>query len=290
MGVLNVTPDSFSDGGLYLDPEKALARAEAMLAGGADILDLGGESTRPGAQAVSLDDELARILPVAELISKRLPQAAWSIDTTKAAVAEAALGLGACMINDVSALSADAAMAPLAAKQGCGVVLMHRAAPPQGSAWSTQDGSNYGTEGVTTALRKYLTNRASSLLLEGLSKHQFWIDPGFGFGKSVADNLALLKGLPELAVTGYPVLLGASRKSSLGAVLGGLPEGERLEASLAVVALAAFQGAACLRVHDVKESARALKLAQAVKDSAGPKNAASDAVRTIHPFRASEEF
>lgn len=290
MGVLNITPDSFSDGGLYLDPEKAVDWAQKMLSEGADMIDLGGESTRPGATPVSLEEELLRVLPVAEALARAVPGLAWSIDTTKAKVAEEALKLGACMVNDVSALEEDPGMAKLAARTGCGAVLMHRVTQASKAAWSTQEATNYGEQGVVAALRKYLTNRASSLLMEGLNKQQFWIDPGFGFGKSVEDNLAILKGLPELVATGYPVLLGTSRKSTLGAVLGGLPESERLEGTLATVALAVFQGAACVRVHDVKEAARVAKVVQAVKTAKGPKNTASEDIRVIHPFRANEEF
>jgi dihydropteroate synthase len=289
MGVLNVTPDSFSDGGLYLDPARAIERVKAMLAEGADLIDLGGESTRPGAATVTAAEELARVLPVAQALAA-LPGLAWSIDTSKAVVAEAALTLGACIINDVSALSQDADMPALAARSGCGVVLMHRASAPGNSAWSTDEASRYGAEGVVSVVRKFLMNRASSLLMEGLAKQQIWIDPGFGFGKSVADNLALLKGLADFIATGYPVLLGSSRKSTLGAILGGLPESDRLEASLASASIAAFQGVACLRVHDVKETARAAKVARAVRDAAGRENGASGPPRQIHPFRASEEF
>lgn len=289
MGVLNITPDSFSDAGLYLDSAKALEHALKMLDEGADLLDLGGESTRPGATPVSAEEELARVLPVAELLHARLPDVAWSIDTSKARVAEAALELGACMINDVSALNADPDMAALAASRRCGVVLMHRQTAPQGSAWSTQDVSGYGDDGVVAYLRKWLSNRASSLQMEGLDKKQFWIDPGFGFGKTVSDNLALIKGLPELIATGYPVLLGTSRKSALGAVLGGLPEFDRLEATAATVALAAFAGVACLRVHDVKEMARVIKVVQAVKDAPG-KDTKAPEIRPIHPFKATEDF
>jgi dihydropteroate synthase len=289
MGILNITPDSFSDGGLYLDPGRALERARIMLDEGADLLDLGGESTRPGAVPVSEEEELRRVLPVARLLQAELPEAAWSIDSSKAAVAEAALKLGACMINDVSALSADPGMAPLAASTRCGVALMHRAALPSAAALSTNDRSSYGDEGVVLSVRKWLSNRASSLQMEGLDKKQFWIDPGFGFGKSVADNLALIKGLPELVATGYPVLLGTSRKSTLGAVLGGLPESERLEATAATVALAAFAGVACLRVHDVKELARVIRVVQAVKDAPGKASSAQE-TRPIHPFKSSEEF
>jgi dihydropteroate synthase len=288
MGVLNITPDSFSDGGLYLEADKALAHAETMLAEGADLLDLGGESTRPGAQPVSLDEELKRVLPVAELLAKRLPEAAWSIDTVKAKVAEEALARGACMINDVSALASDECMPQVAAKARCGVVLMHRAASPDKAAWSTQEAARYGEAGVVEAVRGWLAKRATSLLLDGLDKRQIWIDPGFGFGKSVEDNLSLLKGLPELAKAGYPVLLGTSRKSSLGAVLGGLPERERLEGTAATVALAAWLGAACVRVHDVKEMARVCKVVEAVKNAL-PRPKSAPETRPLHPFRG-EEF
>jgi dihydropteroate synthase len=294
MGVLNVTPDSFSDGGLYLEPSRALERAQGMMDEGADVLYLGGESTRPGATAVSLEEELRRVMPVAEALAKSMPGLAWSIDTSKAKVAEEALKLGACMVNDVSALRQDEAMAPLVARSGCGAVLMHRLDSAQRSEWSTQESSRYGEEGVVAAVRKFLTNRASSLLMEGLSKQQFWLDPGFGFGKSVEDNLSLMKGLPELVAAGYPLLLGTSRKSTLGAVLGGAPESDRLEASLATAALAAFHGVACLRVHDVKACARVVKVVQAIKSAAGPKSAPSGEIRPIHPFRGGltpgEEF
>ncbi|MES2201614.1 MAG: dihydropteroate synthase [candidate division FCPU426 bacterium] len=261
MGVLNATPDSFFDGGLYLDPMRALAHAHIMLAEGADLLDLGGESTRPGATPVGEAEELRRILPIAELLNRELPDAPWSIDTSKAAVAKAALELGACMINDVSALSADPAMPAVAAGSGCGVVLMHRASA------ATSQISGYGEAGVCAAVAKFLLKRIGELETAGLKKGQFWVDPGFGFGKSVEDNLSLIKGLPALVSLGYPVLLGTSRKSSLGAVLGGLPENERLEGTAATVALAAFAGVACLRVHDPKEMSRVVRVVQAVKDA-----------------------
>jgi dihydropteroate synthase len=166
---------------------------------------------------------------------------------------------------------------------------MHRATAPDKAEWSTAEKANYGEQGVVAAVRKFLTSRATDLLLCGVQKKQIWIDPGFGFGKTVEDNLALLKGLPELVASAYPVLLGSSRKSSLGAVLGGLPESERLEATAASVALAGMAGIACVRVHDVKEMLRVLKVIQAVKNAPGGQ-AKTEAPRPIHPFRSSEEF
>lgn len=289
MGVLNVTPDSFSDGGRYLDPQKALEHVSQMLQEGADLIDVGGESTRPGAEPVSEEEELRRILPVAEGLKSKYPDFPWAIDTTKAKVAAAALELGACMVNDVSALSQDPEMPRLVAARGCGAVLMHRRAKPADSKWSPEEKSK-GEAGLVVAdIRKALTQRASSLLLEGLQKQQFWIDPGFGFGKSVDENLALIAGLPEFLSAGYPVLLGPSRKSSLGAVLGGLAENERFEATAAAVAVAAFQGVSCVRVHDVLAMSRVVRLAQALRQ-AGPKAQAPETPKPLHPFRASEEF
>lgn len=263
MGVLNVTPDSFSDGGRWLDPRAALAHADALYAAGADLVDLGGESTRPGAPSVSLDEELARILPVAEGLKGR----AWSIDTQKAEVARRAVETGACLINDVSALSADPAMLKAAAASGAGVCLMHRLEPPAGAKWSTEEKSRYGSEGVVAAVMAYLKERADACLAAGIPADKIWVDPGLGFGKTVADNLTLLKKLPQLIELGYPILVGPSRKSFLGAVLGGLGVEERLEATLAAGSLALWQGASILRVHDMKEIQRAATVVQAIKMS-----------------------
>jgi len=265
MGVLNATPDSFSDGGRHLQPEAALRAAEHMLAQGADMLDLGGESTRPGAAPVGEAEELARIVPVAELLAKRLPQAPWSIDTQKAAVAKAALERGACLVNDVSALRQDPAMAALIRGSGAGLVLMHRLEAPSGAAWSTEEADRYGEAGVVAAVGGFFAERLAACRRAGVQAEQVWLDPGYGFGKSVDDNYRLLKGLPELAKLGRPLLVGTSRKSFLGASLGGLPVGDRLEGTAASVALAVWLGASVIRVHEVKEMARVLRVAHAIR-------------------------
>jgi dihydropteroate synthase len=267
MGVINVTPDSFYDGSKYQDPGQAIRHAQQMALEGADILDLGGQSTRPGAQAVDAGEELARVLPLARLLKSELPRVPWSIDTQKSEVAAAALDMGACLINDVSALQADPAMAGLAARAGCGLALMHWPDPWNTLTVSTRETRDYGPEGVVEEVKKWLLHRVQIAREAGVEAGRVWIDPGFGFGKSVGDNLALLKGLQSLTGTGQGVLLGTSRKSTLGAVLGNLPAEERLEATEATVALAAWMGAACVRVHDVKETVRVVKTIMAIKEA-----------------------
>lgn len=267
MGVLNVTPDSFSDGGRWLDPAKALDHAAELYAAGADIVDVGGESTRPGAPEVGLDEELARILPVARGLAERFQGRAWSIDTQKAEAARQAVAAGACLINDVSALQADPAMMGVAAATDAGVCLMHRLEAPAGAKWSTDEKSRYGEEGVVAAVMRFLEERAGACLAAGIAAERIWVDPGLGFSKTVADNLTLLKKLPRFIELGYPILVGPSRKSFLGAVTGGLSVEERLEASLAAGSLALWQGAGILRVHDVKEAKRAAQVVQAIKMS-----------------------
>lgn len=263
MGVLNVTPDSFSDGGSFLEPGAALARCREMLAEGADLIDVGGESTRPGAAPVSERDELARVLPVAQALARELPKLAWSIDTQKAAVAAEALRLGASLINDVSALRQDPGMAPLAAQSGCGVILMHRGQAPQDARWSTEETADYRyhPQGVCGGVSEALEQWASRAMAQGVSREALWVDPGLGFGKSVADNFALMAGFRS----SYPVLMAPSRKSFIGAVLGGLPESERLEGTAAAVCACVMGGARMIRVHDVKEMARVAKVAFAVR-------------------------
>lgn len=267
MGVLNVTPDSFSDGGRWLDPAAALRHARELFEAGADLVDVGGESTRPGAPSVSLQEELDRVMPVALLLSKELPGQAWSIDTQKSEVAKQALAAGACLLNDVSAFQADSGMLGVAVARQCGVSLMHRLSPPQGASWSPDEKTHYGPEGVTAAVAAHLKGRVAACLAGGISAARLWVDPGLGFGKTVSDNLRLIKELPQLAALGYPVLVGPSRKSFVGAVLGGVPTEERLEGTLAVCVAAALGGAKILRVHDVKETVRALKLATAIQQS-----------------------
>ncbi len=249
MGILNVTPDSFSDGGAFLDPARAVAHAEEMVRGGADVLDVGGESTRPGAGEVSAAAEIARVIPVLERV--RDLGVPISIDTTKAAVARAALAAGADWINDVSALGFDEEMGRLAAEAGCPVVLMHM----RGSPRTMQSDVHY--DSVVDEVLDYLVDRARTAEALGIARDRILLDPGIGFGKAPHHNLQLLRAVPRLVETGYPVLVGASRKSFLGACFGQEP-GQRREGSIAAALAAAAGGAHVVRVHDVVETRRAL--------------------------------
>lgn len=242
MGVVNVTPDSFSDGGRYLDPQAAIARARAMIDEGADLLDIGGESSRPGAAAVDETEELRRILPVIEAL-RDFPL---SVDTRRPAVMRAALAAGACMINDIEALTAPGALQAVAAT-GCGVCLMHKKGDPA----TMQEDPSYAN--VVAEVRDYLAGRVTACERAGIARERIVADPGFGFGKTVEHNLTLLKRLPELAGLGVPLAAGWSRKSSLGRITG-RDTGARLSASLAAALLALLGGARILRVHDVKET------------------------------------
>lgn len=269
MGILNVTPDSFSDGGRWLAPDAAVRHAVEMAAAGADLVDIGGESTRPGAPQVSLAEECERVLPALAALRKALPGLPLSIDTQKASLAQRAVDLGACMVNDVSALAADLGMAQVVAASGVGLCLMHRLDAPSAAAWSPVEGSRYGAEGVSAAVKRFLKERLEACLGLGIAPDAVWLDPGLGFGKSVADNLRLLKELPLLAELGRPLLVGPSRKSFVGAVLGGLPVEERLAGTLAACSVALWQGASVLRVHDVKEAAQAVRMVGAIRASQG---------------------
>ncbi len=253
MGILNVTPDSFSDGGRFLSPDAAVERALAMEKEGADIIDVGGESSRPGADPVPVEEELRRVLPVLERLRGKL-RIPISIDTTKAEVAEAALRAGASIVNDISALRFDPAMAPLVAEFGAGLVLMHMLGTPK----TMQQAPHY--EDVVTEVRDFLAERAQYAQSQGIPREAIAVDPGIGFGKTVEHNLELLRRLPELVELGFPVLVGPSRKSFIGAILG-LGVEERLEGTLAACAVAVVRGADILRVHDVKEVRRAADLA-----------------------------
>jgi dihydropteroate synthase len=257
MGVLNVTPDSFSDGGRYFDLPRAVAHAREMCAEGADIVDVGGESTRPGSDAVPADEEKARVLPViAELAAEvSVPV---SIDTQKAEVAEAALDAGAEMINDVSALRTDPAMAALAAERGVPVVLMHM----QGTPKTMQAEPTY--DEVVGEVKAWLAERVEHAVAAGIAEERILIDPGIGFGKKLGHNLELLRRLHELHELGRPVLVGTSRKSMLGAILD-LPEQERLHGTLATVAGAVLAGAHAVRVHDVRPALEVVKVCEAVR-------------------------
>ena len=254
MGIVNVTPDSFSDGGQHLQRDAALAHAQQLIAEGADILDIGGESTRPGAQPVSVQQELDRILPVIEgLRGAPLPI---SIDTFKPEVMRAAIAAGAQMVNDINALQDDAAMAVVAASD-VGVCLMHKQGTPQ----TMQAQPHY--QDVVAEVGAFLTGCIMAAEAAGIQRQRIVIDPGFGFGKTLAHNLALLRELNKLKELGVPVLVGLSRKSMLGALIG-QDVTQRLPASVAAALIAVQRGANIVRVHDVRATVDALKVWSAV--------------------------
>jgi len=255
MGIVNVTSDSFSDGGLYLDAEAAVAHGRELASQGADIVDVGGESTRPGAKEVPADEELARTEPVvAALASDGIPV---SIDTSKTHVAEAAIAAGAAMVNDVTALRADPGLAGLCADRGCEVVLMHMLGTPR----TMQDAPEY--DDVVDDVRAFLAERVQAAVDSGIAEERIWVDPGIGFGKTVEHNLELLRRLGELRDLGRPIAVGTSRKSFLGR-LTGREVTERLGGTIASNVLALRAGAGALRVHDVREVADAAKVAAAI--------------------------
>jgi len=257
MGVLNVTPDSFSDGGRFLDSHAALEHAQRMIAEGADIIDVGAESTRPGAEPMHESDEMRRIVPLIEkLAGAGVPISA---DTRKPAVMRAAIAAGASMINDVAALRADGALAVIAAApRPVAVCLMHM----QGEPETMQQHVAYTD--VLAEVKGFLAARARACAAAGIARERIVLDPGFGFGKTVAHNLALLRGLPAIVALGYPVLAGLSRKSTIGA-LTGREVGERVAGSLAAALAAVARGAKIVRVHDVRETVDALKVWSAVE-------------------------
>jgi dihydropteroate synthase len=252
MGVLNVTQDSFSDGGKFAEVSAAIAHGYRMFDNGADIVDVGGESTRPGAVAVDVDTELAQVVPVVAALSQR---GMVSIDTQKPVVMRHAIAAGAILVNDVNALRAPGAV-EVCTEMGAWVCLMHM----QGSPQTMQTAPQYGD--VVADVRSFLEARAQACLAAGMAKNRIMIDPGFGFGKTLAHNLALLKGLAQFVATGYPVLVGVSRKSMWQHLLG-RPVEARLAASLAGAMIAAEQGAAMVRVHDVQETADVLRVWEA---------------------------
>jgi dihydropteroate synthase len=256
MGILNVTPDSFSDGGRWLDPGRALDHALAMVAAGADIIDIGGESTRPGAAPVDEESELGRIVPLIERLAPQLPVPI-SIDSSKPRVMQAAVAAGASMINDVMALRQPGALAMAAALQ-VPVCLMHM----QGEPRTMQQAPTY--HNVVSEVAGFLQQRATAAIAAGIDRQQIILDPGFGFGKRLEDNLVLCHHLPRLNRLGYPLLVGMSRKSMIAGVLSRAVD-ERLAASLALASLAAWQGAAIIRVHDVAESVDAVRMMTAVR-------------------------
>jgi len=266
MGVLNVTPDSFSDGGLYDKFEGARDRALAMAREGADIVDIGGESTRPGADAVSIDEELGRTVPVIESVAGEIGVPI-SIDTCKAEVARRALDAGASIVNDISGLRFDPGMIKLVAERGVTVVIMHM----QGTPRDMQENPTY--DDVVGDITKFLRTRAELAIEAGVEGEKIIVDPGIGFGKTLEHNLEIMRRLAEFRSLGYPLLLGPSRKSFIGAVLDRLAD-ERLLGSAATVAFAVARGADIVRVHDVKEMAEVVKMADAIarrdRESATP--------------------
>lgn len=255
MGILNLSPDSFSDGGRFVEPAVALAHAQAMAMEGADIIDVGGESTRPGARAVDQQEELDRVLPVIEAIAAEL-SVTISIDTSKPEVMRAAVAAGAGLINDVRALREDGALGA-AAELGVPVCLMHM----QGQPRRMQDAPHY--QDVVSEVRAFLLERVAQCEDAGMARDQMVIDPGFGFGKTLDHNLQLLRGLGELAETGLPVLVGISRKSMIGA-LTDRPVDQRVSGSIAAATVAVLNGASVLRVHDVAATADAVRVAEAI--------------------------
>ncbi|MCW1917599.1 dihydropteroate synthase [Rhodobacter sp. KR11] len=258
MGILNVTPDSFSDGGLFLRPEAAVGQARIM-AGAVDILDIGGESTRPGAVEVAVAEEIARTAPVIAALRAGGLEAPISIDTRKAAVAEAALAAGASWVNDVTALRFDPGMAAVVAQAGCPVVLMHSVADPQ----TMQDDPRY--DDVLLDVYDALAERVAVAEAAGISRDRIAIDPGIGFGKTLEHNLTLLRGLSVFHDLGLPVLLGASRKRFIGTIGAEADAAKRMPGSLAVALWGAAQGMQMIRVHDGSETRQALKLWEAVQ-------------------------
>ncbi|MCA3280635.1 MAG: dihydropteroate synthase [Roseomonas sp.] len=255
MGILNITPDSFSDGGRHFDPGVAIAAGHVMLEAGADILDIGGESTRPGAEPVAVDDEIARVLPVVRELAKAAPV---SIDTRHAATMQAALEAGAEIINDVTALRHDPAAVDFLARNQAPVVLMHM---PGTDPRDMQAKADYAD--VVLEVARFLRDRVATLEALGIARGRIAIDPGIGFGKTMAHNLALIEALPILAGIGCPILLGASRKRFIGTLSGVDQAEDRLAGSLAVALAGAARGAAILRVHDVAETIQALAVWQA---------------------------
>ncbi|HEX4870236.1 MAG TPA: dihydropteroate synthase [Moraxellaceae bacterium] len=256
MGILNVTPDSFSDGGRYQAVDAALAHARRMVEEGAAIIDVGAESTRPGAAPVSPQEELDRLLPVVERIAAEL-DVVISVDTSTPEVMREAAGRGAGLINDVRALGRPGALAAAAAT-GLPVCLMHM----QGEPGSMQAAPHY--DDVGAEVEAFLLARVAACRAAGIGPERLLLDPGFGFGKTLAHNLDLMLALPRLAALGHPLLVGVSRKSMLGALLGGAPVDQRLYAGVAAAAIAALKGARIIRVHDVKATCDAVAVAQAL--------------------------
>ena len=259
MGILNVTPDSFSDGGRYLGRQEAIDRALRMLDEGADIIDIGGESTRPGDDEIPLDEELRRTVPVIEFLSRRVTVPI-SIDTYKAGVARSAIEAGASIVNDISVLRFDPEMAPTIAGYDVGLIVMHIKGTPK----NMQKDPHY--HDLFGEIRDYLSGSIAIAKGHGISEDKIIIDPGIGFGKTPENNLRIIRGLQTLSELGRPILVGPSRKSFIGLILNGAAPAGRLEGTAAAVAISVFNGANIVRVHDVKEMVRVVQVADAIKN------------------------
>lgn len=260
MGVLNVTPDSFSDGGLYLDKERTVERAHKLTEEGADIIDIGGESTRPGSDPVSLEEELKRVIPVIQAISKEI-KIPISIDTYKAEVARRALDVGASMVNDISGLRFDSDMPEVVAEYKVPVIIMHIKGRPR----DMQQNPQY--KALIPEIMDYLRMSMRLAYKFGIPEDMIIIDPGIGFGKTFEHNLEIIKNLKEFTLLQMPVAIGVSRKAFIGKILGNAPPAERLEGTAAAVAISIFNGANIVRVHDVKEMSKVAKVVDAIKRS-----------------------
>ncbi len=262
LGVLNVTPDSFSDGGLYDTVDAAVAHAHRMAADGAHMLDIGGESTRPATFAdqspLPAEEEMRRVLPVITRLARALPNVPLSIDTYKADVARAALDAGVSVVNDISGLTFDPAMASLVAERGVPLILMHLLGAPR----HIPPRPEYGD--VVQDIRAFFEAQTAYARAQGVQDKQIWLDPGLGFGKTAQHNLEILRRLPELKALGYPLVVGASRKKFLGKILGTDDPQDRLEGTAAAVALSIAGGADVVRVHDVREMARIARVSDAI--------------------------
>jgi dihydropteroate synthase len=261
MGVLNITPDSFSDGGRYADPAAAVEHGRALFAAGADLLDVGGESTRPGSARISPDEQIRRVLPVIEALRHEMgEQCLLSIDTMRAAVAQAALDAGASIINDISAGSDDPEMLPLAGSRGCPIVLMHM----KGNPATMQDNPTY--RNVVEEVTGFLRDQANAAIAAGVSPHRILFDPGIGFGKKINHNLELIRRVGELACLGQPLVVGTSRKGFLGKISGETDPHDRLFSTAASVAWCIANQTAIVRVHDVGPMTRIVRVIRAIQN------------------------
>lgn len=256
MGILNVTPDSFSDGGKFTEVEKSVFHAETMISQGAEIIDIGGESTRPGSEGVPVEEELRRVIPVISAIKERFPTIPISVDTTKFEVARSALELGVHFINDISGLRFEPRLADLCAEFDAPLILMHSIGNPK----TMQVQPNY--ENVVEEVYEFLARQSDFAQKKGVSK--IIVDPGLGFGKTLEHNIELVRNLNRFSDLGFPILVGASRKSMIGQILGGVPPEKRVTGTVAVHYECLIRGATILRVHDVKESSDSIRIFQAI--------------------------